>query len=742
MRGFESCCPCLNMYLKKKNFLINQKLIKIKKNIKIKKKYFNNFSKIILLKNRKIKEKKLNIFSTTRATRFFFFNFKLRKKLINIKNRHKYKKHNNKKNINKNKYNNKQNMDKIKKTKKTLFNMKSKNKYKKTKLKKLNNAFFKKINLFFILKNKNKKNTFKKFRLMRFRYSNFLKNKKKNNILNFFFKNKHAAVGAKYLRLHFFFKKQNHYILREDLKSKFFIFSPFYKFKKNNFSFINFLNTRINFVNKLFFYLTNFLNQPIVITPLHSLNWFNFFKTNFFLLKIKDNYRSHNVIDLKKFFFFNKNNNFFKILSKKNYYLKIKKNFFFFNNLICPTSLKFIYILNDYYSFIDLYDYYRKFFYKVNNCSVSRTTAKKLTFDCLFGKLFKQLFKKQKPLSLILNHKSIFFGHFRIFNEKKIIKKKMFFYWKNKNKKINFLKKNNYFYFFKNNTFKNKIKNKNFFFKYSSFKNALKKNNFFSFNKIFSTFFQDIQFFFFNPLFFKIYNNATKTTFESTDYLINYQLLTKRANIFSNILTDSTIFSFSLTRRILQNLNLHRLQSFYSYLPYETMLKFIEYSSGKRVVFKVDPFIMKNISIEDTTRCFSWSQRIKIFRKNLGPRLFLLESLQIITLCLRLKDPYVLSNWMLSMLYKISFWKYKMFLRYMQYILRNFFWSYFPEFKIKGLKFQLKGKVSVAGNARTRTVFTQIGSLSHSTQSYKVLTNLNLLRTFTGVISFRTWLVF
>jgi hypothetical protein len=141
-------------------------------------------------------------------------------------------------------------------------------------------------------------------------------------------------------------------------------------------------------------------------------------------------------------------------------------------------------------------------------------------------------------------------------------------------------------------------------------------------------------------------------------------------------------------------------------------------------------------------RCLFWSHRLNIFRKNLGPRLFILESLHIITLCLRLRDPYVLANWMLSMFYKISFWKYKALLRYLQYILRNFFWPYFSEYKIKGVKFQLKGKVSVAGNARTRTVVMRVGALSHATYKYKVLTHLNLLRTFTGVIGFRTWLVF
>jgi hypothetical protein len=62
----------------------------------------------------------------------------------------------------------------------------------------------------------------------------------------------------------------------------------------------------------------------------------------------------------------------------------------------------------------------------------------------------------------------------------------------------------------------------------------------------------------------------------------------------------------------------------------------------------------------------------------------------------------------------------------------------FTSIKIKGLKFQLKGKVSVAGNARTRTVMNKIGVTGHSTFNNRVLTNLNFLKTFTGVIGFRT----
>lgn len=97
---------------------------------------------------------------------------------------------------------------------------------------------------------------------------------------------------------------------------------------------------------------------------------------------------------------------------------------------------------------------------------------------------------------------------------------------------------------------------------------------------------------------------------------------------------------------------------------------------------------------------------------------------------------------MLKMFTKMSFWKYKSLLKYIQYLIKTFFWSSFLKLGLKGIKFQLKGKVSVAGNSRTRTIFIPIGKVGHSTHNNKILYKLNLIRTFTGVIGFKTWLIF
>lgn len=78
----------------------------------------------------------------------------------------------------------------------------------------------------------------------------------------------------------------------------------------------------------------------------------------------------------------------------------------------------------------------------------------------------------------------------------------------------------------------------------------------------------------------------------------------------------------------------------------------------------------------------------------------------------------------------------------MKYLLKHFFYPRFKELKMKGLKFQLSGKVSVAGNARTRTLRYKIGYTGQSKIENKILTTLSLISTFTGVQGFKIWFFF
>lgn len=59
-----------------------------------------------------------------------------------------------------------------------------------------------------------------------------------------------------------------------------------------------------------------------------------------------------------------------------------------------------------------------------------------------------------------------------------------------------------------------------------------------------------------------------------------------------------------MTRQVSFASEYRKIKSVYSYLPYETLIKFIEYCSGRRTVIKIDPFLLKSIQVEDNARCY------------------------------------------------------------------------------------------------------------------------------------------
>lgn len=258
---------------------------------------------------------------------------------------------------------------------------------------------------------------------------------------------------------------------------------------------------------------------------------------------------------------------------------------------------------------------------------------------------------------------------------------------------------------------------------------------------------------FFKPLFFKIvFYGSILTGHEIPGYSdAFYAAITKMQNLFfysneyplfrSNFLPNDN-FSYMFRKKIVKIFDYSKFSMDSTLWHYQTLMRFLEFCSGKRAHFRLCPFLATHLNVYEKAQCLIWSQKVKYFRKVLGPRLFLNESLQILYLALKLKDPFVLSNWMVSTMQKISFWKYKTFLRYLKYVLRYFFWGIFKYLNVKGIKFQLKGKVSVAGNARTRTVFHTVGATSHATFNNKILYNLSLIKTFTGVLGLKLWIVF
>jgi len=69
--------------------------------------------------------------------------------------------------------------------------------------------------------------------------------------------------------------------------------------------------------------------------------------------------------------------------------------------------------------------------------------------------------------------------------------------------------------------------------------------------------------------------------------------------------------------------------------------------------------------------------------------------------------------------------------------MRSLFWAHFTELDFKGFRLSLRGKISVAGNARARTLAYSVGYTGHANMNNRVLSHFTTIHSFTGVMGFR-----
>ena len=195
--------------------------------------------------------------------------------------------------------------------------------------------------------------------------------------------------------------------------------------------------------------------------------------------------------------------------------------------------------------------------------------------------------------------------------------------------------------------------------------------------------------------------------------------------------------NYSIRRKFLRLIASSSFSADLSFWYYKTLIQFIENCSGRKTLLYFGPFIENSLTFEDRARCALWNNRVTGFQRIVGHRIFVYEALSIVAISIRLKDPTFLANWIRGMLKRLSFWRYRLIFRYLKFMLRYIFQPNFHLFDFRGVKLSLKGKISVAGNARTRTLFMRFGDTSHSKMDNKVAYDLSLVNTFTGVLGFK-----
>lgn len=226
----------------------------------------------------------------------------------------------------------------------------------------------------------------------------------------------------------------------------------------------------------------------------------------------------------------------------------------------------------------------------------------------------------------------------------------------------------------------------------------------------------------------------------------NLYIHTCKKQITPTILTSNVIphpsFQFRYFKKVLSFSNTNTFKPWLTEWYRISLLNYIEYLTGRRVLFQFYPFMAQEVPTDYVVRYKSWLPRMAYYERKLGHRFFLEEAVHLLHLGFSLRDPDIIASWLRSMIMRISFWKTRSIFRFLKYLLNNYFIALFNELDVKGLKIKLKGKISAAGNSRKRTILYRAGSTSHSTVDTRVLHEFKTISTFTGVMGFQIWLFY
>jgi hypothetical protein len=161
--------------------------------------------------------------------------------------------------------------------------------------------------------------------------------------------------------------------------------------------------------------------------------------------------------------------------------------------------------------------------------------------------------------------------------------------------------------------------------------------------------FENCLFYLFKPLFFKYFFSKVDANFsliyeKTTFFIKNFFFYSKKNKILANNILPNSSFFWLIRKKVFKLFSYQKFSSAATPFYSNALIRFLENSTGKRVALKISPTLNNVLDLPEKAQCAAWALKLRNFRKILGPRLYLSESLEILYIAFKLKDAYFLSN--------------------------------------------------------------------------------------------------
>jgi len=122
------------------------------------------------------------------------------------------------------------------------------------------------------------------------------------------------------------------------------------------------------------------------------------------------------------------------------------------------------------------------------------------------------------------------------------------------------------------------------------------------------------------------------------------------------------------------------------------------------------------------------------FHYKVGTGFFIKEAVQVILVSLSLKDPVLLMGWFTKIMEKVQFFKHKNYVMFFKSIFNDLNKGVLRRMGIRGLYFDIRGKLAVKGDSKKRHVLLRYGECTFSEKLMKISPAYGVVHTFTGIL--------
>jgi len=130
------------------------------------------------------------------------------------------------------------------------------------------------------------------------------------------------------------------------------------------------------------------------------------------------------------------------------------------------------------------------------------------------------------------------------------------------------------------------------------------------------------------------------------------------------------------------------------------------------------------------------------FHYKIGTGFFLKEAVQVILISIRMKDPEFFLGWFTKIMEKVAFFRHKHYIMFFRSVFTYLSRYAFKRMGLKGLYFDIRGKVAVKGDSKKRHILLRYGECTFSQKSIHVSSAYSKVHTFTGVLGVTFMLFF